>query len=107
MPALTFVQASGERKIVEALVGESAMHAARRNLVPGIIAECGGELSCASCHVIVDERWLSALPPRSASEDEMLECTAEVPTSCSRLACQVRITPELEGLILHIPRSQK
>lgn len=107
MPALTFVQASGERRIVGALVGESAMHVARRNLIPGIIADCSGELSCATCHVLVDERWLAALPPWSASEAEMLECTAEAPTACSRLPCQVRITPELEGLILHIPRSQK
>src|SRR5437867_876699 len=107
MPALTFVQASGERRTVEALAGESAMQAARRNLVSGIAADCGGGLSCATCHVIVDQAWFAALPGRGAEEEEMLECTSETPTACSRLACQVRIGPELDGLVLHVPRTQK
>jgi len=107
MPVVTFVQATGERKTVQGLEGESVMQVARRHLVPGIIADCGGELSCATCHVMVAEQWLAALPPRSPEEEEMLDCTAEVPTPCSRLACQVRLTPALEGLVVHVPRSQK
>jgi 2Fe-2S ferredoxin len=107
MPAVTFVQSSGERKTVQALEGESVMQVARRSGVPGIVADCGGELSCATCHVIVDEQWLAALPSRTCDEEEMLECTAEMPTPCSRLACQVRITPALEGLVVHVPRTQK
>jgi 2Fe-2S ferredoxin len=107
MSTVTFVQASGERKTVQGLEGESVMQVARRHLVPGIVADCGGELSCATCHVMVDEQWLAALPCRSSDEEEMLECTAEMPTACSRLACQVRLTPALEGLVVHVPRSQK
>lgn len=107
MPAVTFVQASGERRTVQALDGESVMQLARRQLVPGIIADCGGELSCATCHVMVDEQWIAAVPARSSDEEEMLECTAEVPTACSRLACQLRITAALDGLVVHVPRSQK
>ncbi len=103
MPAVTFVQASGERKTVQGLDGESVMQVARRHGLPGIVADCGGELSCATCHVMVDEQWLA----RSPDEEEMLECTAEMPTACSRLACQVRLTPALEGLVVHVPRSQK
>jgi 2Fe-2S ferredoxin len=75
--------------------------------LPGIVADCGGELSCATCHVMVDEQWLATMPARSSDEEEMLECTAEMPTPCSRLACQVRLTPALEGLVVHVPRSQK
>ena len=107
MTAVTFVQVSGERKTVQGLEGESVMQVARRHLVPGIIADCGGELSCATCHVMVDEQWLAALPSRTSDEEEMLECTAEMPTACSRLACQLRLTPALEGLVVHVPRSQK
>ena len=107
MSTVTFVQASGERKTVQGLEGESVMQVARRHLVPGIVADCGGELSCATCHVMVDEQWLAALPGRSSDEEEMLECTAEMPTACSRLACQLRLTPALEGLVVHVPRSQK
>ena len=107
MATVTFVQASGERKSVQGLEGESVMQVARRHLVPGIVADCGGELSCATCHVMVEEQWLSALPSRTPDEDEMLECTAEMPTACSRLACQLRLTPALEGLVVHVPRSQK
>lgn len=107
MPAVTFVQASGERRTVQGLDGESVMQVARRHGLPGIVADCGGELSCATCHVMVDEQWLAAVPVRSPDEEEMLECTAEMPTACSRLACQVRLTPALEGLVVHVPRSQK
>lgn len=107
MATVTFVQASGERKSVQGLEGESVMQVARRHLVPGIVADCGGELSCATCHVMVDEQWLAALPSRTPDEEEMLECTAEMPTACSRLACQLRLTPALEGLVVHVPRSQK
>ncbi|SCK42823.1 ferredoxin, 2Fe-2S [Variovorax sp. HW608] len=107
MTAVTFVQATGERQTVQGLENESVMQVARRHGVPGIVADCGGELSCATCHVMVDEQWLAALPARSAVEEEMLDCTAEMPTVCSRLACQVRLTPALEGLVVHVPRSQK
>jgi len=107
MTAVTFVQASGERKTVQGLEGESVMQAARRHGVPGIVADCGGELSCATCHVMLDEPWLESVPARTSVEEEMLECTAELPTACSRLACQVRLTPSLEGLVVHVPRSQK
>ncbi|KQP19270.1 2Fe-2S iron-sulfur cluster-binding protein [Pseudorhodoferax sp. Leaf265] len=107
MVAMTFVQASGDRKTVQGLEGESVMQVARRHGLPGIVADCGGELSCATCHVMVDEQWLATMPVLSPDEEEMLECTAETPSASSRLACQLRLTPAHDGLVVHVPRSQK
>lgn len=106
MTRIIFVQVDGTQRDVDATDGQSVMQAAVNDLVPGIIAECGGELSCATCHVRVDEAWLDKLPPRSNSETDMLDATSEEPTHASRLACQIAITPFLNGLVVHVPRSQ-
>jgi 2Fe-2S ferredoxin len=82
--------------------GESVMRAAVRSGVPGIIGECGGELSCATCHVIVREPWSSALEPMRADEAEMLEFVEDV-DSRSRLGCQIRLTAKLDGMQLDVP----
>jgi ferredoxin len=71
MPKITFTSATGESRVVEATAGDSAMQTAVRNGVPGIVGECGGVLSCATCHVFVDEADLDRLPPMSEIEDEM------------------------------------
>jgi 2Fe-2S ferredoxin len=103
MPSLIIENALGERVTVDAQAGESVMQAARRHLVPGIVADCGGELSCATCHVFVEPSWATRLPSASEAELEMLECTAVEPTAC----CQIRLDERHEGLVVILPSAQK
>lgn len=106
MGRVVFVQLDGSKQEVEAVDGQSVMQVARANLVPGIVAECGGELSCATCHVFVDEQWAGLLPARSDDEVDMLEVAAEEPTEFSRLSCQVRFDAALDGMVVTIPETQ-
>lgn len=99
MPTVTYTDATGEQRTIEANVGDSVMETAVRNGVPGIVAECGGSLSCATCHVFVDEAELADLPPMSEMEDEMLYGTSEDREDNSRLSCQIKVT---EGMDLHV-----
>lgn len=105
MPQITYTDATGQDRVVEASVGDSVMETAVRNGVPGIVAECGGSLSCATCHVYVDEADLPDLPPMEEMEDEMLWGTVAERKDCSRLSCQIKVT---EGRDLHVttPDSQ-
>jgi 2Fe-2S ferredoxin len=105
MPKLRFIQASGEEQVVDAPVGKSVMDAAVNNMVRGIIGECGGACSCATCHVYVDEPWLGQLLPADAMEQGMLEGAIE-PGPKSRLSCQIDVTDALDGMILRIPAGQ-
>jgi ferredoxin, 2Fe-2S len=106
MGRVNFIRPDGTKHEVAATDGQSVMQVARAHLIPGIVAECGGELSCATCHVYVDEAWIGMLPDRSDDEVDMLEVTAEEPTECSRLSCQIKMTSELHGITIIIPRSQ-
>ena len=105
MPKLIFIAAGGEPRAVEAANGDSAMRAAVSRNVPGIDAECGGACACATCHVEVDEAWAGRLPPPERLETETLDFVAHR-TPTSRLSCQIRVTPDLDGLVLRIPESQ-
>ncbi|NVB40983.1 2Fe-2S iron-sulfur cluster binding domain-containing protein [Pseudenhygromyxa sp. WMMC2535] len=105
MPKIKFIEASGEEHVVDATAGQSVMQAAMDNLVPGIVAECGGYANCATCHVYVDAAWTDELPRPEANEAAMVECAFEVQAN-SRLSCQLTVTPELDGLIVRIPSSQ-
>ncbi|MGP3637359.1 2Fe-2S iron-sulfur cluster-binding protein [Streptomyces sp. 24-1644] len=107
MPRVVFVHPDGTKQETHAADGATVMQAATANLVPGIVAECGGELSCATCHVFVDEQWLRALPARTEEEEDMLEVTSEEPTETSRLSCQITLDASLDGLVVQIPRTQK
>ncbi|BAV66588.1 2Fe-2S iron-sulfur cluster-binding protein [Sphingobium cloacae] len=107
MVNVTFVLASGARLPVEIDEGESAREAALYNDVPGIDGDCGGACACATCHVHVDPAWIDRvgrLPPDSM-EGQLLQF-AEGATANSRLACQIRMTDRLNGLILHVPEQQ-
>ena len=106
MPCVVFVQPDGSKQAVQANDGESVMHTAIANLVPGIVAECGGGMSCATCHVFVDSQWWPSVGDPSQGEAEMLEVTSEEPTRCSRLSCQVILDESLDGIVVHIPASQ-
>ena len=99
MPTVTYTDASGEARTIEANVGDSVMETAVRNGVPGIVAECGGSLSCATCHVFVAPDELAELPEMEEMEDEMLYGTAEDRQDNSRLSCQVKVA---EGMDLHV-----
>jgi ferredoxin, 2Fe-2S len=105
MAKITFVQPDGSRQEVEAEPGSTVMEAAIRNGVPGIEAECGGACSCATCHVYVDEEWVSATGEAQPMEQDMLDFAIDVrPTS--RLSCQIRVTDELDGLVVTVPEQQ-
>jgi 2Fe-2S ferredoxin len=97
MAKITFIQPGGEAQTVEAEAGMTAMEAAKKNLVPGIEAECGGACSCATCHVYVDDAWREKVGPPAEMEEDMLDFAFDVrPTS--RLSCQIKITESLDGL---------
>ncbi|TWB25667.1 2Fe-2S iron-sulfur cluster-binding protein [Nitrospirillum bahiense] len=106
MPKVNYVSATGLHTVIEAGAGDSVMEAAVRNGVPGIDAECGGACACATCHVMVSTDWLSRLPPAAEAERTMLEFAVD-PQPNSRLACQIRLTAELDGLVVHTPVSQR
>ncbi len=105
MTTINFILANGERHSIDAEDGEVVMRVAVRNNFSGILAECGGACSCATCHVHIDRSWLDKLPPPLDTETEMLEF-AEGVDDTSRLSCQLKITPQLDGLIVHVPESQ-
>jgi 2Fe-2S ferredoxin len=105
MPKLTYIQPNGTPRVVEAPVGSTVMEAAIDNDVAGIVAECGGACSCATCHVYVDPAWADKLPPPHAQEDGMLGCVLDRrPTS--RLSCQLVVTAALDGLVVEVAPEQ-
>jgi 2Fe-2S ferredoxin len=105
MVKITFIDAAGQSRIVEAEEGSTVMETAIRNDVSGIEAECGGACACATCHVYVDDSWVEKLPKAESMEEDMLDFAYDVrPTS--RLSCQIRVTAEIDGLVLHTPEQQ-
>lgn len=106
MGRVVFVRSDGTKQGAEAVKGQTLMQVARAALVPGIVAECGGELSCATCHVFVDASWAALLPARTEDEVDMLEVTAEEPTEFSRLSCQVQFDDALDGMVVAVPQAQ-
>lgn len=105
MPKITFIDAKGESREVEAENGSTVMEAAIRHSIPGIEAECGGACACATCHVYVDDEWFDVVGKPEAMEEDMLDFAYDVkPTS--RLSCQIRVKPELDGLVVRTPSRQ-
>jgi 2Fe-2S ferredoxin len=105
MPKITIIEFSGKEHHLEAESGHSVMQAAIDALVPGILADCGGSCSCATCHCYVDEAWVARLPAAETAERDMLECALD-PRDNSRLSCQVRVTAQCDGLVVRLPQSQ-
>jgi len=105
MVKITFVQPDGSSVDVEAKVGGTVMEAAVNNSVKGIDADCGGACACATCHIYVSENWLQKLQAADGMESDMLEY-AHKPDETSRLSCQLRVTPELDGLVVRVPAQQ-
>lgn len=105
MPALTVIEHNGKEHRIDAEIGKSAMQVVIDAMVPGVMADCGGACSCATCHCYVDEPWVARLPEPVQAEREMLDCALD-PRPNSRLSCQIRITPHTEGLVIRLPHSQ-
>ncbi|MEU2561930.1 2Fe-2S iron-sulfur cluster-binding protein [Streptomyces longispororuber] len=106
MPKITYVAADGTEQALEVPLGTSVMRGAVLNDVDGIVAQCGGNAQCATCHVYVDETTLDKLAPAAPDEDEMLDFTACPRRPNSRLSCQLDVTGDLDGLIVHLPERQ-
>jgi ferredoxin, 2Fe-2S len=106
MPIITFIRPDNRSERIEADIGESAMLAATRRGLDGIVAECGGNAMCATCHVYVDDIWISRLGAVGDEEDALLDGTASARQPNSRLSCQIKITPDLDGLVLRLPERQ-
>jgi ferredoxin, 2Fe-2S len=105
MIKITFIDPEGTSRSVEAEEGSTVMEAAIRNGIPGIEAECGGACSCATCHVYVDEEWVDATGQPQPMEEDMLDFAFDVRPN-SRLSCQIRVRPELDGLVVQTPTRQ-
>lgn len=105
MIKVTYIEHNGTQRVVDVEEGMSLMEAAVSNLVPGIDGDCGGVCACATCHVFVDDAWLGKLTPMESMEDAMLNL-AEGRDANSRLACQLKAAPELDGLVLRTPIGQ-
>ena len=105
MPKITYIDVSGKERTVEVPAGWTVMEGAVKNRVPGIDADCGGACACATCHVFVDEAWVAKLPKKEDMEETMLDFAPDMAAN-SRLSCQIKVTPELDGLVVRMPKSQ-
>src|ERR1700730_16608180 len=105
--SVTYISHAGVTHQVSVPVGDSVMEGAVKNGIDGIVAECGGNCQCATCHVYVDEAFLGLLNPIQENEDEMLNSTFSERRSNSRLSCQIPVTKELDGLIVRTPEAQQ
>lgn len=105
MTKITFIEFNGTERTVDAVANSTVMETARNNDVPGIDAECGGSCSCATCHVYVDEAWVEKCGARTEMEEDMLDFAFDVREN-SRLCCQMKVTEELDGLIVRVPERQ-
>ena len=105
MSKITYIESSGKSHTVDVKNGLSVMEGAIQNDIPGIDADCGGGMSCATCHVYVKENWFDKLPKKEDGEDDMLDMAFE-PNKFSRLSCQIIVSDELEGLVVNVPAKQ-
>jgi 2Fe-2S ferredoxin len=105
MVKITFIDSDGTSRTVEAEVGSTVMETAIKNGIPGIEAECGGACACATCHVYIDEGWRGKTGDASPMEEDMLDFGFDVRPS-SRLSCQIKVSDDLDGLIVRTPARQ-
>ncbi len=106
MARITFVALDGSAKSYDAAEGVSLMRCAVDNDVPGIVAECGGACACATCQVLIAPDWLDRLPVAGPNEASMIDEDSGERGMVRRLSCQIEVTPELDGLVVHVPSSQ-
>ncbi len=106
MAKITYVEFSGKEHTIEVANGLTVMEGARDNGIPGIEADCGGACACSTCHVYIDPAWVDKLPKKEAMEADMLDFAWQPDTLRSRLTCQIKVTAELDGLVVRTPKSQ-
>lgn len=107
MPKVIYVSATGVSREVDVPAGMTVMAAALKNGIDGILAECGGVCMCSTCHVFVDEKFFGKLPPAQDTEEAVLEIAAIERRPNSRLSCQIKVTDDLDGLIVRLPEKQR
>ena len=105
MVRITYIEHNGTSHVVEMEEGRSVMEGAIQNNIPGIVAECGGACSCATCHAYIDKQWLKEVGPAGEDEADMLEFV-DKPTPNSRLTCQIEVSENLDGLVVRLPKGQ-
>ncbi|MBC7940678.1 MAG: 2Fe-2S iron-sulfur cluster binding domain-containing protein [Chitinophagaceae bacterium] len=102
MPTVTYIEADGTRHTVHARLDRTLMQTSLDNNLPGILGDCGGSCSCATCHGYIDVAWTDRLPAMSQTENFMLDTVPER-RATSRLCCQIRMRPELDGIVVQLP----
>ena len=105
MAKITYIEHTNKKHIVEVPNNMSVMEGAVQNNIPGIDADCGGSMACATCHVYIDEKWFDKLKKKDEGEEDMLDMAYQ-PNKFSRLSCQLIVSDELDGLILRMPSKQ-
>ena len=105
MPKITYIEHSGKSHTIEIANGLSVMEGAVQNNIPGIDADCGGSMACATCHVYVKEDWFNKLTKKEDGEEDMLDMAFE-PKKNSRLSCQIMVSDQLDGLVVNLPEKQ-
>ncbi len=105
MAKITYIEHSGKFHTIEVQNGLTVMEGAVQNNIPGIDADCGGSMACATCHVYVKEEWFNKLPKKEDGEEDMLDMAYE-PNKFSRLSCQLTVSDNLEGLVVNLPVKQ-
>ncbi len=106
MARITYIEFNGTPHEVEVPAGLTVMEGARDNNIPGIEADCGGACACSTCHVYVDDAWVDRLPPRDSMEQDMLDFAWSPDPVRSRLTCQLKVSPALDGLVVRMPEKQ-
>jgi 2Fe-2S ferredoxin len=106
MAKITYIEHNGTEHVVEVANGLTVMEGARDNNIPGIDADCGGACACSTCHVYVHPDWMAKLAPREDMEEDMLDFAFEPDATRSRLTCQIKVTDDLDGLVVHMPEKQ-
>ena len=105
MPKITYVEKNGKEHTVDVANGLTVMEGAIQNNIPGIDADCGGSMACATCHVYVKEEWFNKLPKKEDGEEDMLDMAFE-PKKNSRLSCQLMVSEQIDGLVVNLPEKQ-
>ena len=105
MAKITYIENNGKSHTVEVAEGLTVMEGAVQNNIPGIDADCGGGMACATCHVYVKDEWFDRINKKNEGEDDMID-QAHEPKKNSRLSCQILVSPEIDGLEVHLPVKQ-
>ncbi|WP_137701401.1 2Fe-2S iron-sulfur cluster-binding protein [Marimonas lutisalis] len=106
MAKITYIEHNGTEHTVDVSSGLTVMEGARDNNIPGIEADCGGACACSTCHVYIHPDWVAKLPPKEDMEEDMLDFAYEPDPERSRLTCQIKVTDDLDGLVVQMPEKQ-